>query len=307
MSTRGKTVKYETPQALTLLRPMITRRYELVANHETCCGCGTCATVCPREAITMSEPVVVNGRLQSKPRVDIDPATCNFCGECVVLCPTHSLSMTVNGEPEVPVLKGEAFPLLIRKVSINQEILNASKDVAYVDNCPSGAISAVVERDGQGGVASVSDVRIDRDVCLACTRCMEEGPEGGFTITKPYLGRTFLNVSLCPEGCQACVDVCPTDAITYDGQHVHLDERFCLYCGACERVCPAEGALRIARTGFLHTPVESGAWMNALEKLISVREVAREYDVKGQQKRRSAVLKRLLPEMAPEASGDGHE
>lgn len=305
--SRGTTVKYEFPQALTLLRPMITRRYELSVDREACCGCGTCATVCPQEAVTMSEPVVSDGRLVERPRVDINPATCNFCGECVVLCPTHALAMTVNGEPEVPVAKADAFPTLVRTVAVDQAVLGASTDVAYIDNCPRGAISADVRRDAEGQVVSVSDVAIDKGLCVNCTHCMEEGPRGGFAITKPYRGRAFLNVSLCPEGCQACVDVCPTDAIAYDGGHVDLDERFCLYCGACERVCPVEGALRIARTGYLHTPIESGAWRNALEKLVSVREVAREFDVKGQEKRRSAVLRRLLPEMAPDPSGDGHE
>ncbi len=307
MSTRGKTIKYESPQAQTLLRPMITRRFELVANHETCCGCGTCAKICPREAITMSEPVLVAGRLEAKPRVDIDPAKCSFCGECVALCPTHSLAMTVNGQEEVPVQKAEAFPYLIRRVAIDQAVLAATRDVAYIDNCPRGAISADVARSAAGEVTAVQNVAIDRGKCVNCTHCMEEGPQGGFTITKPYRGRAALDVALCPAGCQACVDVCPSRALTYDGARVHLDERFCLYCEACVAVCPAEGAVRITRTGFLHTPVESGAWRTALEKLVSVQEVVREFDVKGQTKRRNAVLKRLLREMVPEASGDGRE
>lgn len=306
MSTRGKTIKQESSQALILLRPMITRRYEFVANHETCCGCGTCATLCPQEAITLSELVVAGGRLVSKPRIDVDPAKCNFCGECVVLCPTRSLTIKVNGEPETPVVKAEAFPLLIRKASLNQEVLKKSKDLTYVANCPSGALSAEAERDEDGNIIAVRSVALNREVCFSCTRCMNEGPRGGIAITKPYLGRTFLDTALCPEGCQVCADICPTRAITYDGRQVALDERFCLYCGACERVCPVEGALRIVRTGFLHTPIESGAWRDALEKLVSTRAVAREFDIKGQQRRRAAVLKRLLPEMEPNAGGNGH-
>ena len=91
---------------------------------------------------------------------------------------------------------------------------------------------------------------------------METGPKGGFTVTKPYKGRTFLNIALCPAGCQACADVCPTNCISYDGEKVSLDARFCLFCGACENVCPVPGAVRIVRTGFVHTPVDSapGAW-----------------------------------------------
>jgi len=303
MSTRGKTIRFDTAESQTLLRPMITRRYELVLKHEVCCGCGTCATVCPKEAISLSDAEVVDGRLTAKPRVDIDADLCSFCGECVAMCPTHALGMTVNGEPEVPVIKGEAFPLLIRKVSINEQVLGESQDVDYIDNCPTGAISADLRRDEGEQVVAVENVTIDRDVCINCTHCMEEGPQGGFTITRPYRGRTSLNVALCPDECQACADVCPSRAITYDGQRVRLDDRFCLYCGACERVCPVEGALRITRTGFLHTPIESGAWRNALEKLVSIKEVVREFDIKGQQKRRLAVVKGL--HLATDESGNG--
>ena len=113
MPSRGQTIKPATAVRLTLLRPMVTRRYELALDHEVCCRCGTCATVCPKEAITLTDAEVVDGRLQVRPRVDIDADKCVYCGECVAMCPTHALSITVNGEPEVPVIKGKAFPMLV--------------------------------------------------------------------------------------------------------------------------------------------------------------------------------------------------
>lgn len=301
MATRGTTVKHDSDKTLTLLRPMVTRRYELVVDHDACCGCRICRLACPREAIALSEAVLAEGRLAEKPRVDIDPKLCHFCGECVVLCPTHALSMTVNGQPEVPVLKGEAFPVLTRTMKVDQDVLGASADVSYIDNCPVGAISAEVERDVAGRVTAVRAVRVDKTKCVNCTRCMEEGPRKGFAVVKPYKGRARLNVALCPPGCQACADVCPTNAITYDGAQVALDRRFCLFCGACENVCPAEGAIRIERAGFEHAPVESGAWMAALEKLVSFHEVKREYDIKGQEKRRKLLLSGLHLEVESEA------
>ncbi len=289
MATRGTTIKHDSDEQLTLLRPMITRRYELVVDREKCCGCRICQTVCPQEAIALSEAVLADGRLVKKPRVDIDPARCNFCGECLVLCPSHALSMTVNGQAEVPVLKADAFPSLVRANAVDQNVLSASADVSYIDHCPVGAISAEVERNA-GQVVAVRDVRVDEANCVNCTRCMEDGPEGGFTVTKPYKGRARINTALCPAGCQACVDVCPTNAITYNGSQVALDQRFCLFCGACENVCPAEGAIRIERTGFEHTPIQSGAWVAALEKLVSFQAVRREYDIKGQRKRRELLI-----------------
>lgn len=297
MTTRGKTIKRATPTRLSLLRPMITRRQELTHEVAKCCGCGTCAKVCPTQAITLAPAELADGRVVEKPRVDIAEKCC-FCGECVVLCPTHALAMTINGEAKIPVIEGKAFPLLVRTMTLDVAACQASTDTAYVDNCPVHAISALVLADASGRVTAVQEVKVDKRACLNCTRCMETGPRGGFTVVKPYKGRTRLNTALCPAGCQACADICPTHAITYDGQAVALDERFCLYCGACEAVCPAPGAVRIVRTGFVHTPVESGAWVAAMDKLVSYQEAARELDIKSQQRRRQAVLDLLLPQEA---------
>jgi 4Fe-4S ferredoxin len=296
MTTRGTTLKRETSAKQTLMRPMITRRYVLEADHQKCCGCGTCAKVCPREAITLSAAQLSYGRLKAKPRVDIDAQKCSFCGECVAMCPMHALDITVNGQPENPVIKGEAFPLLIRTHKTDPAPCRATTDTSYVDNCPVGAISVQAQRNAEGRVVAVEDVSVDKKVCVNCTRCMEEGPQGAFTVTKPYEGRTFLQISRCPSGCQACADACPTHAITYDGVKVNLDQRFCLFCGACENVCPSKanetgpGAVRIVRTGFKHMPIQSGAWTVALDKLVSYQAVSREYDIKGQEKRRKLLL-----------------
>jgi 4Fe-4S ferredoxin len=302
MTTRGKTIKTDSAERQVLLRPMVTRRYELRAEYAFCCGCSICQKVCPREAIKLRAPVLANGRLVSRPQVDIDPETCSFCGECVVLCPTHALGMTVNGANEVPVLKGKVFPLLIRTMKVDQAVCESAGDDTYIARCPAGAISGEVRRDETGQVTGVADVQVDRAKCLACTHCMEEGPTGAFTVVKPYHGRMALDTSLCPPGCQACADVCPSDAITYDGERVYLDRRFCLFCSACENVCPVPGAVRIWRTGYVHTPIESGAWARAVEKLVSYQQVAREYDIKSQGRRRKAVLGALLPEMGEKKS-----
>ena len=52
----------------------------------------------------------------------------------------------------------------------------------------------------------------------------------------------------------------------------------------------AAGAVKVERSGFVHTPIRSAAWMYAIDKLVSFREVARAYDVKGQEKRRKLML-----------------
>lgn len=43
-------------------------------------------------------------------------------------------------------------------------------------------------------------------------------------------------------GCTRCLDVCPTGAITPQGDHVHVDPAVCAGCGECAAVCPSGAA-----------------------------------------------------------------
>ena len=40
-------------------------------------------------------------------------------------------------------------------------------------------------------------------------------------------------------GCTACLDLCPTGAITPNGDHVTVDPMICAGCGACSSACPS--------------------------------------------------------------------
>ncbi len=74
-------------------------------------------------------------------------------------------------------------------------------------------------------------------------------------VKKPFLGTVQLNVDLCPEGCMAYVNICPTHAaqLNENGKpKVQLD--FCVYCFACEKVCP-ENAVKVKRNWIFHSDV----------------------------------------------------
>ena len=56
-----------------------------------------------------------------------------------------------------------------------------------------------------------------------------------------FLGLPVLDESRCPEGCRACAEACPTEAIARDGQGLLLDLGRCLFCHDCTEVCPEGG------------------------------------------------------------------
>ncbi len=74
-----------------------TQRYEreLQYDKEKCVGCGACAKVCPRGAITMVE---------NKPVLDRE--LCTLCGKCEVYCP-EGIRETVGQEYPVKALVKE--------------------------------------------------------------------------------------------------------------------------------------------------------------------------------------------------------
>ena len=67
-------------------------------------------------------------------------------------------------------------------------------------------------------------------------------------------------------GCHRCLDLCPTGAITPNGDHVAIDAQICAGCGQCAAACPTGAAgyalppadallrkLRVLLTAFLET------------------------------------------------------
>jgi Ni,Fe-hydrogenase III small subunit/Pyruvate/2-oxoacid:ferredoxin oxidoreductase delta subunit len=67
-----------------------------------------------------------------------------------------------------------------------------------------------------------------------------------------FRGLPALDSTQCPADCRACVESCPTGAITADANGLQLDMGKCLFCTDCTEACP-EGAIRFTQDHRLAT------------------------------------------------------
>jgi Ni,Fe-hydrogenase III small subunit/ferredoxin len=82
------------------------------------------------------------------------------------------------------------------------------------------------------------------------------------TLPDRFRGRPALDATKCPDGCRACVDVCPTDAIKAGDGHLALDLGRCLFCTECTQACPG-GAVEFTTDFRLATRTRSSLVINA--------------------------------------------
>jgi 4Fe-4S ferredoxin len=283
------------------------KNYKLALNKDYCVGCQICTLACPKEAIKLVKQPKIEGEKAKKAKVDVDLTKCNFCGICDILCPYGAIKVTVNGEHILSVVEKESFPQLVRDIQVNASRFPAT-DKKCEEACPLNLIH--ITRLTQDGNA-VEDLKaiprkdrkklqvkidVEKERCPCCRICEFKCPEDVMHIRKFIHGKILIHPEKCPEGCTDCLDVCPiTGALYYsdEDKKVHADEMFCVYCGACKAVCPVEEALELKRTKIIHTPVRSGAWNKALERLASPVEMTKELKAKGSQKAVASVEKRL--------------
>ncbi|MCW4008959.1 MAG: 4Fe-4S dicluster domain-containing protein [Candidatus Bathyarchaeota archaeon] len=305
-----KTLKRDTKDALTLEWLLHVKHYKLTLDKTRCVGCQICSLACPKEAIKLERQPKIQGQKAKKAVVDISLEKCNFCGVCDVSCPYGAIKLTLNGEHVLSVLDKESFPELIRDIKVDTR--KCPKDCVECEKaCPLSLIK--ISRIGYDGtpVEDVErlplsqkkrvqiNVEIQKEYCPTCRICEFKCAPGVLKVHKLIEGKIAIDQQKCPEGCTDCLDVCPITGALYlsekDGK-VHVNELFCLYCGACKAVCPVEDALTLKRTKINHTPVRSGTWIKALERLTSPVATVKELKARGSQKAKETVCRRFVLE-----------
>jgi 4Fe-4S ferredoxin len=304
-----KTVKTDAADALTLEWVLQVKNYKLALDKNRCAGCQVCSLACPKEAIKTQKQPKVQGKKAKKVKVDIDLAKCNFCGICDVTCPYGAIKVTLNGEHDLSILTKDSYPQLVRDISVDTH--KCEKECVECEKvCPLALIKiSKVGFDGRP-IQDISaltpfekkrvqvDLAIKKDYCPTCKLCESKCNQGALKVNKVFEGKININQSKCPESCTDCLDVCPIPGALVIGENkkVHVNELLCTYCGACKNVCPVDDALNVKRTKVNHTPIHSGTWNKALERITSPEDAIKEFKSQAAQSRRKVVEKRFLSE-----------
>ena len=123
-----------------------------------CLGFGTCASVCPHGAISISDGVAV-----------VDKSTCVGCGVCVDACPKHVIEI-------IP----ESAKVIVQCSSHD-------KGAVTKKNCSSGCLGCkICEKTCEAGAIKVIDnvASIDFSLCTGCSKCEEKCPKKIIRIMK---------------------------------------------------------------------------------------------------------------------------
>jgi 4Fe-4S ferredoxin len=76
----------------------------------------------------------------------------------------------------------------------------------------------------------------------------------GIPKARSYLeGKLEITTENCPGGCNTCIDVCPTGALSVEksdqpwekGREILVDDDKCILCGTCVNSCPVPDAIKM--------------------------------------------------------------
>ncbi len=65
-------------------------------------------------------------------------------------------------------------------------------------------------------------------------------PKGEPVLPPDYRGRPHCDISKCRSGCTACIEACPTDAVSKKDGSLAVDMGRCLFCTDCTDACAAQ-------------------------------------------------------------------
>lgn len=110
--------------------------------------------------------------------------------------------------------------------------------------------------------------------CCGCA-CWNVGPIRRRQVPRDVLMATYFvretDASAC-TGCEACVDVCPVEAVRMEDGVARADLDWCIGCGVCAPKCPVE-AIRLVEKG--EKPIQTASFAELRTRITNERAAVR--------------------------------
>jgi MauM/NapG family ferredoxin protein len=253
--------------ALASQRPLLRRRVD------DCRQCSTCVNICPMEAIDRQDARVTRH------------GECAACLRCSDVCPSRNISFTPWGNSSRNTSTKPAMPIPAAQISptVSSLLSPLPSRRAFLGYTGMGLLLAGARNSGVYSLLAVDKLSASSkcirppgsvpeqqflDLCLRCGACMKICPSNALqpTWTAAGLDGMFSPILIprqgpCVPACNACGQVCPTQAI----RNLPLEEKrwarvgtaviqrnVCLAwaenrsCVVCQEVCPY-GAVKLQK------------------------------------------------------------
>ncbi|RZI41568.1 4Fe-4S dicluster domain-containing protein [Herbaspirillum sp. HC18] len=177
---------------------------------------------------------------QSNP---IDLELCTRCNACIKACPESAIDLSYQINLSACTSHRDCVKACdaIGAIDFGRDDTGREKEFDLIFDLSDRPL-ITLHQPPQGYFAPGADVARQAEHALQLTQLVGEFSKPKFFAYEEKLCAHSRNGKV---GCNACIDVCSTAAISHDRDHIKVNAHLCAGCGACTTVCPS-GALTYA-------------------------------------------------------------